>query len=137
MKKINCTLLIDDYEPNNVFNKYIIGDADFCNHVKTAIDADKAIAYLLKSAEPGQSDTYPVPELIFLDINMPRLNGFEFMDEYQKLDRKFRSKIKIIMLTTSVNPEDYHRAMEYKEISRFENKPLTREMITDTIDKLL
>lgn len=135
MEKINCILLIDDSEPTNVFNKYMIGKANVCNYVKVAIDGEEALAYINKSAEPGQEETFPKPDLIFLDINMPRMNGFEFLEEYRKLDEKIKSKVLIILLTTSLNPDDQKRSLEYKEITGFQNKPITLKMVTEIIEK--
>jgi len=135
MNKINCILLIDDSEPTNVFNKYIIGKANVCNHVKVAIDGEGALDYLKKSGQPGQENEYPKPDLLLLDINMPRMTGFEFLEEYRKLDNNLKSKVLIILLTTSLNPDDQKRALGYKEVSGFQTKPLTAKIITDMIEK--
>lgn len=135
MKKINCILLVDDNPADNEFHKIIIKEAGICNHVKVAINGRKALDYIIKSGDPSQSEEFPKPDLIYLDINMPGMNGFEFLEEYHKLDGKLKSKILIIMLTTSLNPDDKKRTMDIKEVSNFQNKPLSVEMLKEVADK--
>jgi CheY-like chemotaxis protein len=133
MKKINCILLVDDNPGDNYFNAYIIKDADICNHTPVAINGFEALDYLRKSEE-NQTE-FPNPDIIILDINMPRMNGFEFLEQYNHLDGKLRSKTPIVMLTTSANPEDRRRAKTYEEVSDFKLKPLSVEMLNEIIEK--
>ena len=135
MKKINCILLVDDSPADNEFHSIIIRKADVCNHIRIAEDGVKAIEYIKNSFKPGNEDEYPKANLIFLDINMPRMNGFEFLEAYHKLNEKYKTSIVIAMLTTSLNPEDRTRAMMSGEISDFENKPLTKTMLLNVIQK--
>jgi CheY-like chemotaxis protein len=135
MKKVNCILLIDDNPADNLFHNIYIKKADVCNHVEVATNGRKALDYIIKSGNPNQSEEFPKPELIYLDINMPGMNGFEFLDEYHKLEENLKSKIVIVMLTTSLNPDDKKRALSSREVSEFQNKPLTVEVIRETIDK--
>jgi len=135
MKKVNCILLVDDNSADNYFNEYIIMHGDICNHTKVAINGLEALAYLKKAGEPNQTESFPKPDIIFLDINMPRMNGFEFLDEYKKQDEALKSKALIIMLTTSVNPDDKIRAMAYNEVNEFHTKPLSIEVIQEIMDR--
>lgn len=147
MKKINCILLIDDNEADNVYHKIIIEDANICNHVKMAKSGIEGLNYITKSGEEAQSATddlksktegvekYPKADLIFLDINMPGMNGFDFLEEYKKLEEKLKSKAVIIMLTTSLNPDDRQKALSYKEVKEFMNKPLTVESLHKVVEK--
>jgi CheY-like chemotaxis protein len=132
MKKINCILLIDDSPADNEYHAIKIRKADVCEHIEIATSGLKALAYLRQS---GQSETMPKPDLIFLDINMPGMNGFEFLEEYKKLEEKLKSKVVIIMLTTSLNPDDEKRARENKDITEFQHKPLSVERLKETIAK--
>ena len=134
MKKVNCILLIDDNPADNEFHKIRINKADVCNHIEIATSGKMALDYITKAAEPNEGEAHPKPELIFLDINMPTMNGFEFLEEYKKLDDKLKSKV-VIMLTNSLNPDDQKRAMETKEISEYQNKPLSVKTLQDTIGK--
>jgi len=135
MKKINCILLVDDSSADNEYHTIIIRKADVCNHIKLATDGRKALDYIIKSGESNQSEAFPKPELIYLDINMPRMNGFEFLEEYKQLDEKLQSEILIMMLTTSLNPNDRERALATHEVTEFQNKPLTIAMLQETIAK--
>ena len=74
------------------------------------------------------------PGIIFLDINMPRMNGWEFLIEYKNLPSQQKSKIVIGMLTTSMNPDDEIRAKQFPEIKAFIHKPLTIEKIKELVD---
>jgi CheY-like chemotaxis protein len=134
MKRINCILLVDDDESDNFFHQLTITEADLCNQLKIATDGAKALDYILKSGDPDQSLEFPRPDIIFLDINMPRMNGFEFLEEYNKLDQKFKSHILIVMLTTTLNPHDEQKALEFEGVSEFRNKPLTTEMLCEIVE---
>lgn len=122
-QKLNCVLLIDDDEPTNVLTQMIIEESGHTTHIEVAQSGQEALEYLLKTKD-NNTDS-PSPDLIFLDINMPAMNGWEFLEEYKKLD--LERKVIIVMLTTSLFPEDKTKADEMKEISAFENKPLTEE----------
>lgn len=65
--------------------------------------------------------------MIFLDINMPSMNGWEFIEQFRKI--RSGSSIVLVMLTTSLNPDDKAKAVEIPEISGFESKPLTEEKL--------
>jgi CheY-like chemotaxis protein len=131
MKKANCILLIDDNEADNLFHSRTITKAGVCNHLEVATGGVEALEYLAKCGTPE----HPRPDLIFLDINMPGMNGFEFLEEYAKLDPHLKSKVVVFMLTSSLMPEDNDRAMKSGEISEFLNKPLTTQMVQSIVDK--
>ncbi|HLN71739.1 MAG TPA: response regulator [Prolixibacteraceae bacterium] len=135
MKSINCILLVDDDESDNFFHTLTIQEAEFCNQIKVATDGRYALDYMLKALNAETASEYPMPDIIFLDINMPRMDGFDFLDEYLLLDETKTSGIVIIMLTTSLNPYDMERAMNYKVVRDYRNKPLTAEMLQEIIDK--
>ncbi len=128
-------MLVDDNPADNEYHKIIIDQADVCNQVKVAYDGVEAISYLKNSGETGKAEEFPKPDIIYLDINMPRMNGFEFLIEYEKLDGHLKSKVMIIMLTTSLNPDDRAKALTYKEVVDFENKPLSVQLIKETVEK--
>ena len=104
-QKLNCILVIDDDEPTNFFTRIILEEADCCTHIKTVQSGQEALDYLAQSEKPGADpNLYPSPDLIFLDINMPAMNGWEFLDEYRNLSIAPQHKIIMVMLTTSLFP---------------------------------
>ena len=128
--KLNCILVIDDDEPTNFFTRIILEEADCCNYIKTVQSGQEALDYLAQSEKASADpNLFPSPDLIFLDINMPAMNGWEFLDEYKKLNIAPQHKIIMVMLTTSLFPEDKAKATRSPEISGFENKPLTLEKL--------
>lgn len=135
MKKINCILLIDDNIDDNEYHEIIIRKTDVCNEIRTAENGIKALEYIMNSAKPGNEKDFPRPNLIFLDINMPKMNGFEFLEAYHKLDDKFKAEVVICMLTTSLNPDDRKKAVEVDELKEFQNKPLTVEAVNHIMEK--
>jgi len=135
MKTVNCILLIDNLEADNYFHGYLLKDAGVCNHLKIATSGFEAIAYLKNASERDPDGTFPVPDLIFLDINMPKMNGFDFLEAYEKLHEKLKSSVVMAILTTSLNPEDRIRALQYHEIKEFLIKPLTLEVVHQFIEK--
>jgi len=132
--KLNCILVIDDDEPTNFFTQMILEESGCAQYIKVMQSGKEALDYLAKSEEPGcDVSQYPGPDLIFLDINMPAMDGWEFLGEYKKLI--IESRIIIVMLTTSLFPEDKLRAEGMPEISGFEHKPLTAEKVTAVLEK--
>lgn len=133
MKKINCILLVDDNPADNEFHKIAIKRAGICNHVEVALNGVEALDYITRAAQSPESS--PKPELIFLDINMPKMDGFEFLEKYEKLDENIKSKLVVMMLTTSLNPDDRKKADKYDSMSEFLNKPLTAQTVVELVDK--
>jgi CheY-like chemotaxis protein len=132
-RKLNCVLLIDDDEPTNFLNQIIIESSGCVEQIRSVHSGEDALAYLTNTYEA--KGTLPSPDLIFLDINMPAMNGWEFLEKYRALKTVFKEKVMIVMLTTSLFPEDVTLANEMPEISAFENKPLTEDKLDAIIEK--
>lgn len=128
--KLNSILLVDDDEPTNFINQIVIKRLGCAENVTAVKSGLAALDYLNTQEEKGN----PLPNLIFLDINMPAMNGWEFLEEFKKLPDHQKSKITIVMLTTSVNPDDHAKAISYKEVADFEIKPLTADKMTRIIN---
>ncbi|WP_111707096.1 response regulator [Lutibacter citreus] len=124
-KKLNCILLIDDDDAINFIHDWVINKVDCAEKVEMAENGIEALKYLESTSE----GKHPQPDLIFLDINMPGMNGWEFLEEYHKLDESKKGKIVLVMLTSSLNPDDLTKSKNIIEVSGFQNKPLTVELM--------
>ncbi len=124
-KKLNCILLIDDDEATNYIHQKVIEEVSCAEKVVAAQSGQEALDFLNEREDWASS---PV-DLIFLDINMPAMNGWEFLEHYNKLDASKKAKTILVMLSTSLNPDDRENALEMDSVNGFENKPLTEEKI--------
>jgi len=129
MKKLKNILLIDDDYPTNFLHEIILTDSGRVENIEAKLTADLGMAYLHEAFEKDIS-----PELIFLDINLPAKNGFEFMDEYELLPEEIKSKSQIIMFSTSENPSDIQRSKTYPSIKEIIVKPISEEIINGIIN---
>ena len=130
-KKLKCILLIDDDHSVNFLNEVIIKRSDCTESVKVCTGGHQALEYLRGT---GNKD-YVLPDLIFLDINMPLMNGWEFLEEYRKLENHLKTQVIIVMLTTSLNPDDESRSRRIPEINDFVNKPITPQLLNNVLKK--
>lgn len=110
-------LIDDDSDTNMIVEHYILKD-NLAKEVVTAMNGEEALTFLRNNAPP---------ELILLDINMPRMNGWEFLEEFMKIDEKLREIMLVVMVSVSLNPEDAAKAKKYNVT--FVNKPLTPSLI--------
>jgi CheY-like chemotaxis protein len=135
MKRIKTVLLVDDDEPTNFINKKIIQASDLVEAIHIANSGQEALAFLNRKSD--QDDISAGPDLIFLDINMPAMDGWEFLAHYKKLQDEQKAKVIIVMLTTSLNPDDEAKAKDMKEVCAFRNKPLTQQLLAEIVTKYL
>ncbi len=119
--------MVDDEEASNFLNQIVIRQSKLASEVVAYQKAKDALDYISEQQKNGDS-----PDLVFLDINMPLMNGWEFVDEYAKIASN--SNTKIIMLTSSINPNDQERAAKTDHISGFRSKPLTVEMLDEIVN---
>lgn len=126
MNKLPSVLLIDDDEPTNFLNVKILKKAGFTKQQIIIKETGKAALEYLRLQDSSGAG---FPELIFLDINMPAMNGWEFLDKYSSTTADEPNERVIIMLTTSLNPEDELRSEEYALVNGYQTKPLTIEVL--------
>ena len=119
MDKINCILLVDDDETTNFVNQLMLEHMEVTDQVLVAYNGREALTLIQQQC---------CPTLILLDINMPVMNGFEFIEAYDQLELPHKQSVVVVMLTTSLNPKDMERLKEMP-IQGVLNKPLTKEMV--------
>ncbi|MFM2394112.1 MAG: hypothetical protein RLZZ546_2094 [Bacteroidota bacterium] len=136
-QKLNCVLLIDDDFATNFINKKIVQKAHITEHIQVALNGKEAIDYLCSNGDfESQHAMNPQPDLIFLDINMPVMDGWEFIKKYKNLmPEERKKKISIIMLTSSFNPADKAKADTIKEITDYRQKTLNSTMLEEIVKK--
>lgn len=121
-------MLIDDNEIDNLINQKMIEAATITENIYTHTGAKSAIEFL-RNMEKLDVAEKVLPDVIFLDIDMPLMDGFQFLDEFEKLSNSTKSKCKIVMLTSSINPQDFNRSKKYEYVKLYLNKPLSHESI--------
>ena len=135
-KKLRLILLIDDDIDDNFFHKRVINKVGITEEVVECSNGEDAIDFLMnKGKYAGEDKPYPQPDLLFLDINMPKMNGWEFLDAYDKLPPHIQGGPVVAMLTSSTNPQDIKRAMKYNIVRDYRNKPLTQDMLKNILEK--
>jgi len=112
-------MLIDDDRMFNFLNKRIIEKLDTFNEICLFENARNALEDIREK----------MPEFILLDLMMPVMNGFQFLDELEKLPSDLTKNIKVIVLTSSLLEEDYNKSMQYHNVIGFLTKPLDTNKI--------
>jgi CheY-like chemotaxis protein len=125
MAKFRNVLLVDDNEIDNFINERIITSSKFSDHVVVKNSADSALVWLKEI----DSDETRYPDFIFLDLNMPVKDGFGFLEDYAALNEKLRVHSKVIVLSSSISPEDINRASTNPYVHKYLNKPLNERYL--------
>ncbi|GGF12622.1 response regulator [Hymenobacter cavernae] len=126
MMPLPCVLLVDDDTTTNFLNRSLLTRLGVAERILVAQDGEQALRNLGQYCLPP---TPSCPMLILLDVNMPGMNGIEFLEEYQQLPLAAQGAIVIVMLTTSLHPRDVQRVEQLGIVSGFVSKPLTPEKV--------
>lgn len=127
MKEIlKYVLLIDDDHATNFIHRKIIEKSQITKHIEVVLNGEEALNYIDKT-----SDFFESPAIIFLDINMPVMDGWEFLDSYENLKVSQKDKTMIVMMSTSFNPDDKLKAENIKCVDCYKSKPMTYEIIEE------
>lgn len=131
--KLKRVLLIDDDHTTNMYHTVILKRAQFANDIQVMELPEIALDLLVNAGKEEQLGGYkqnPVPELIFLDVNMPKMTGLEFLVEYEKVHTDLQSKPIIFMLTTALQDGDEKKCLSFNFVKGIIKKPLTQDVLT-------
>ena len=132
---LDTVMLIDDDDVTLLICSLRLKKSHFCKELLTYENADDALLYFEKQLSLPENER-KIPELIFLDLNMPYMNGWDFLEELDKKYPTFITQTQIVILSSSVNPDDAERASFDPLIMGFISKPLNEEGLKK-IEKLL
>ena len=124
--RIRNAMVIDDDEVNRIAHKRVIERSGRIGNVVAFDDAEDAIAFLRRRDRPDI-------DVIFLDIHMPRMSGFEFLKAAAAEFRDLFARTVVVMLTSSIDPADRRQAMACGAVRAFFNKPLSVEQIDEVV----
>ncbi|MBL7872504.1 MAG: response regulator [Cyclobacteriaceae bacterium] len=125
-------MVIDDNEIDQLVARSLITASGFANHIISVASASKALTYL----KTNEKQPEKLPDLIFLDIHMPEMDGFEFLKEYHLLTSEIKAKVRIVMLSSSTDSADQAKARKTGHVLKFLSKPLNLEEL-EKLDQLL
>lgn len=117
------TMIVDDNELDSFVLKNVLSANGFTSEALLMPDGRSALDYL------KINNSEKLPRVIFLDIMMPGMDGFEFLEHFEKLPQEVRDKCRIILISTSESFKDLNRANKNRFVYRFLNKPITEAML--------
>ncbi|MBC6999721.1 response regulator [Cytophaga sp. FL35] len=124
--------IIDDDDIYQYTMSAALESINSVNRIQVFLDGAEAMDFFLDNI----SNTEELPDVIFLDINMPIMDGFEFMEEYVKIKPKVGKQITIYMVSSSMDPKDIERSRKISEISDYIVKPIRETQLRTIIERL-
>ena len=124
--KFENTLLIDDNDLDNFINQKMMESAHFSEKIHICMNGEFALDFI-NSLIASENKLYP--DIMFVDFNMPVMDGFEFIENFKKINDEELMKSKIVILTSSIDHEDRVKAEKIDSSITFINKPLTSEFL--------
>ena len=129
-KSLDSILIIDDDEISNFITVSILEQSKKVKNIATAMSADEGLKYLKKNnGKPS------MPQLILLDIKMPVKSGWDFLTDYIASEDIDKEEITIVMLSSSVYPDDVHKSKSFKEVAGYLSKPITLQKVDQIFEE--
>lgn len=129
---LNSIFIVDDDPITVKICEMVIQNTKFGNKISHFPDGQKCINFFANYFEKNKKDqSNPIPELIFLDLNMPVMDGWKFLEHYSNKYSNRLPNTKIAILTSSINPQDFMKAQEYKDVIDFIHKPLLADLVEE------
>jgi len=120
---IPLVMCVDDDPILLMLNELVLKEYAFCNELIKIESAELALEYFSQQSQKPLSEAV-LPNILFLDINMPTMDGWKFLDEFTETFQQFHSKVSIVILSSSVNPADIERANKHPLVIGFMPKPM-------------
>lgn len=133
----DCVMMIDDSAIDNFVNQKMVERYEFSKNILVFNKARKALSYLQEL--DGESPVvWPgrLPSVIFLDLDMPVMNGYDFMEEFEKLSENLRNSCKIVVVSSTINPADIALALKRYKVFGFFSKPMMKSNL-DQLQQML
>jgi len=127
VKNIDLVMLVDDNDTDNFISKRIIEITKFAKEVEIKNSGKSALEYL----DQNRNNAERLPNIIFLDINMPIVDGFVFLYEFEKFNDTIKDKCKVIILSSSDNKRDIDKIINNDHVIKFITKPLTESTLNE------
>lgn len=132
MNKLKSTCIIDD-DPIFIYGtKRIMNEVGFSDNIIVYNNGQDAIDGLNEMTENGED----LPPVIFLDLNMPIMNGWEFLEDFVKIPNHNREKVTVYIISSSIDPRDLERIKNYKVVNNYILKPLSPEDLHSVLEKI-
>ena len=122
-------LLVDDDEINNFLSNELIRLYQPDVAIESVLYVDEALKHLAEKINNNQS----LPDVILVDINMPDLNGWDFMDAFEKMDAAAIKNVRVYVYTSSIYYKDLEKVKNYKSVIKLISKPFTDDMIGEIL----
>jgi CheY-like chemotaxis protein len=128
---LDSILCIDDDPITLMLCKMVIKKALFSNEIATSKNGEVALQYFntLNQLDSNGEFKKKQPQLIFLDLNMPVMGGWEFLDSFSTSDYAAYNTTKVIILSSTIDPEDLKKSKKYPMVIDFLSKPISKEML--------
>lgn len=123
--RFSRVMLIDDNDIDNLINSRIITAHNFASVVDVKTTTESALEYL-RGLTAGSSN---IPAVIFLDLNMPGMDGFAFLEEFEKMADFVKTGCKVVVLSSSISPDDINKASTNAYVIKYINKPLSESYL--------
>ncbi len=127
-KRFQKILLVDDDAVANFLSESALQEMNLSEQVHISHNGEEALNYIIEHCSKDTSNTGNCPDLIFLDINMPVMDGFQFLEEFEKIPTFYKKPVKIVMLTSSSANADIEKARKFN-VEGYIVKPLCPEKI--------
>lgn len=131
--KIERIFLIDDDQVYQYLTKKVMEDSHIVKHIDVFSNGLQAIEHLeTRIDEPGS-----LPEVIFLDISMPIMDGWEFLDEFKRIATSIKKTIVIYIVSSSISPSDISKANQQENVRDYIIKPITKKKFIELLENFV